>query len=75
MDSEMRVLREWEAARQMGISTASLRRWRREGRGPKYIRMERCVGYLASDLEAYLKSQQKSQREDSRDGRVREDKW
>ena len=57
MNSEMRVVREWEAAKLMGVSTAALRRWRREGRGPKFIRMERCIGYLAEDLESYLRSQ------------------
>jgi predicted DNA-binding transcriptional regulator AlpA len=54
MTSEIRVLREWEAAKLMGVSTAALRRWRREGRGPKFRKMERCIGYLLSDLETYL---------------------
>ena len=57
MNPEMRVVREWEAAKLMGVSTAALRRWRREGRGPNFIKMERCVGYLAADLENYLKNQ------------------
>jgi predicted DNA-binding transcriptional regulator AlpA len=56
MNSEMQVVREREAARLMGISTAALRRWRREGRGPKFIRMERCIGYMLTDLETYLAS-------------------
>jgi predicted DNA-binding transcriptional regulator AlpA len=50
------VLREREAAEMLGVSTAALRRWRRERRGPAYIRMERCVGYRVSDLEAFLDS-------------------
>lgn len=61
MTSEISVVREWEAAKLMGVSAAALRRWRREGRGPKYIRMERCVGYLAADLESYLRNQRSGQ--------------
>lgn len=61
MTSEIRVVREWEAAKLTGVSAAALRRWRREGRGPKYIRMERCVGYLAADLESYLRNQRSRQ--------------
>ena len=63
MNPEMRVVREWEAAKLMAVSTAALRRWRREGRGPKYIRMERCVGYLTTDLESYLRNQRSGQSE------------
>jgi predicted DNA-binding transcriptional regulator AlpA len=48
------VLREAPASRLLGVSKSALRRWRREGRGPKYIRMERCIGYLLSDLREYL---------------------
>jgi len=54
MTPEMKVIREREAAEVMGVSVAALRRWRRERRGPKYIRMERCIGYLLADLQTYL---------------------
>lgn len=55
MESQVpRVVREAEAARIMGVSVGSLRRWRREGRGPNFVRIERCVGYRISDLESFL---------------------
>src|SRR4051794_6807260 len=39
------VLREPAAARMLGVSKAALRRWRREGRGPSFVRLERVIGY------------------------------
>jgi predicted DNA-binding transcriptional regulator AlpA len=50
------VLRERKAAEMLGVSTAALRRWRREQRGPAFIRLERAVGYRLSDLENFLNS-------------------
>jgi hypothetical protein len=55
MESQtMGVVREAEAARILAVSVAALRRWRREGRGPTFVRMERCIGYRLSDLESFL---------------------
>jgi len=54
MTPEMQVLREKEAAQRMGVSVAALRRWRLEGRGPQFVKMERCVGYLLADIQSYL---------------------
>ena len=50
------VVRERKAAEMLGVSTAALRRWRREQRGPAFIRLERAIGYRLSDLEEFLKS-------------------
>lgn len=49
-----RVLREREAAELLGVSQAALRRWRREGRGPSFVRLERCIGYRLADIEVFL---------------------
>jgi hypothetical protein len=55
MESQtVRVVREGEAARLLGVSVAALRRWRREGRGPAFVRIERCVGYRLCDLDSFL---------------------
>jgi predicted site-specific integrase-resolvase len=55
MESQaLKVIREYEAARILGVSVAALRRWRREGRGPAFVRMERCIGYRLRDLESFL---------------------
>lgn len=55
MKSEVpQVLREWEAAKVLGVSVAALRRWRAERLGPAFVRMERCIGYRVSDIEDFL---------------------
>lgn len=48
------IVRESVAARRLGVSKASLRRWRRERRGPNFVRLERAIGYRLSDLEQFL---------------------
>jgi len=51
---KLQIIREGEAARTLGVSVAALRRWRREGRGPAFVRIERCIGYRLCDLESFL---------------------
>ena len=48
------IIRERPAAEALGVSVAALRRWRREGRGPAFVRIERCIGYRLTDLESFL---------------------
>jgi hypothetical protein len=48
------VVREPVAARLLGVSIAALRRWRRENRGPAFVRLQRCVGYRMADLESFI---------------------
>lgn len=48
------VIREQAAAQLLGVSVATLRRWRHERRGPAFVRLGRCVGYRPSDLDSYL---------------------
>ena len=45
---------ERSAARLLSVSVSALRRWRREGRGPRVTRIERCVRYRLSDLDDLL---------------------
>jgi hypothetical protein len=55
--SESRVrpllVNEREAAMLLHVSVAALRRWRREGRGPRHVHIEKCVRYPLSSLEAF----------------------
>jgi helix-turn-helix protein len=61
-DSEMdqitlvlpQMLSEKQAARILSVSIAALRRWRREGRGPEFARLERCVRYNVKSIEGWL---------------------
>jgi predicted site-specific integrase-resolvase len=48
------VVTEGEAARLLAVSKAALRRWRREGRGPRFTRLERCVRYDLRAIERFL---------------------
>jgi predicted DNA-binding transcriptional regulator AlpA len=48
------VLDEREAAPYIGYTTAALRLWRREGRGPAYIRAGRSIRYTTRDLDSWL---------------------
>lgn len=43
-----------EAARVLGVEPATLEKWRRNGRGPRFVRYShRCVRYRLRDLEAF----------------------
>jgi hypothetical protein len=48
------VVVERDAARYIGFTSAALRKWRREGRGPAYIRFGRSVRYRIADLDHWL---------------------
>ncbi len=54
MPETSNLVRECEAARLLGVSVASMRRWRREGRGPAYVRVEGCIRYRVADLQAFM---------------------
>jgi len=44
-----------KAAKYMGISEASLRLWRSEGKGPRYFRAgEKLIRYRRADLDAWI---------------------
>ena len=42
---DRRVLNENELAQRWGISPKTLQRWRTEGRGPRYLKLSKRVGY------------------------------
>ena len=44
------IITEREAAKLAGWSCGALVKWRREGRGPRYIRVGRSIRYRLSDL-------------------------
>ena len=48
------MLSEKQAARILAVSIAALRRWRREGRGPEFTHLERCVRYDLRAIERFL---------------------
>ena len=48
------LVTEGEAAGMLRVSLTSLRRWRREGRGPVYRKMGRSVRYGLDDLADFI---------------------
>lgn len=48
------LITEIQAAKILAVSVAALRRWRREGRGPRFTRCERCVRYDLRAIERFL---------------------
>ncbi len=51
---DRRLMSEGEAARLLDCSEASLRRWRRQGRAPRCVKMARLVRYDPTDLEEFI---------------------
>lgn len=45
---------EHDVAKQLRVSVASLRRWRLERRGPKFIKVGPLVRYRPEEVEAWL---------------------
>lgn len=50
------VLDERQVAKTLHLSVATLRAWRRRGMGPRYLKLNRAVRYLGSDVEVFIAS-------------------
>jgi predicted DNA-binding transcriptional regulator AlpA len=50
----LQLLTENEASGRLKCTVAALRRWRRERRGPRYVKMGRLVRYSQKDLEDFI---------------------
>jgi predicted site-specific integrase-resolvase len=48
------LVNETEAARRLGISVKTMRRWRWAGQGPVFTKLGGAVRYSLSDLEAFV---------------------
>lgn len=53
MESKI-LIRERDAAHLLDMSVAALRKWRREGRGPRYFKVGKLVRYRAGDIESFI---------------------
>lgn len=51
------LITESNAAILLCVSPATLRKWRWEGKGPKFIKVGRKVAYRDSDISAFIDSQ------------------
>jgi excisionase family DNA binding protein len=50
------ALTERQVAEQLGLSVATLRAWRHRGKGPRFLRLGRCVRYLPSDVDEFVRA-------------------
>jgi len=54
MNANESLVTEGEAASLLRVSLTSVRRWRREGRGPVYRKIGRSVRYRRDDLADFI---------------------
>jgi predicted DNA-binding transcriptional regulator AlpA len=50
------ALTDRDAAQLLGLSVATLRAWRLQQRGPRFVRLGRAVRYLPADLERFIEA-------------------
>lgn len=50
----MENLKTAEAAAFLQVQPTTLEQWRWNGKGPRFIKMGRCVRYRRADLEAFI---------------------
>ncbi len=50
------LLNEYDVARILGMSVASVRRWRLLRQGPKYLKIGAAVRYKSEEISAWLES-------------------
>ena len=50
------ALTEGEAAERLGLSRATLRAWRMQRKGPRFVRLGRAIRYLGADLDEFLQA-------------------
>jgi predicted DNA-binding transcriptional regulator AlpA len=53
-EHEQRGFTDVEAARRLGVSVATVRRWRLTGAGPVFRKFGGCVRYFNSDIEQFI---------------------
>ena len=65
MSSETGLMREGEAARFLDLSVRTLQKWRWNGRGPKFLRLNGAVRYDRADLETFISSGRRTSTSDA----------
>lgn len=54
MNSSEKFLTQDEVAKMLGLASCTLRKWRWEGKGPKFIKLGSRVLYRESDIFAFV---------------------
>jgi len=60
----MKFLTENSLAELIGIKAPTLRKWRWEGKGPKFIKMGHRVMYAMDDVTSYINAQRRNSTSD-----------
>lgn len=50
------LINEGEAARRLGLSVKTLRRWRWAGKGPRFLKIGAAVRYDPADLQGFIEA-------------------
>ncbi len=58
------LAKEHEAARILGLSVKTLRRWRWAGKGPRFLKIGGAVRYDPADLEAFMREARRTSTSD-----------
>jgi len=58
------LLNEHEVAARLGVSVATLRKWRWSGGGLRFIRVGRCIRYSVDELRNYIEQQTRTSTSD-----------
>lgn len=61
------VITSKEFGRVFGVGLKMLQKWRREGLGPKYVKVNRHVFYRIEDIDAWLQAQSTDAPDDTDD--------
>jgi predicted DNA-binding transcriptional regulator AlpA len=56
-NTQQRLLNEHEVATSCSISVLTLRKWRSEKRGPRFIKISTLVRYRPEDIDAWIAEQ------------------
>jgi predicted site-specific integrase-resolvase len=59
------LLNEREAARYLGLRTATLQRWRWAGKGPRFLKIEGAVRYDPKDLAEFISASRRRSTSDT----------
>lgn len=51
------LIKETEVAALMCVAPATLRKWRWEGKGPRFVKIGRTVAYRLADVHAFIEAQ------------------
>jgi excisionase family DNA binding protein len=56
VEHSWQALSEREAASRLNLSVATLRAWRKKGKGPRFVRFGRAVRYIDSDVRRFIEA-------------------